>query len=767
MRITRIDRITGHRIFRDFSWPPEVQDFGQFNLIYGWNGSGKTTLSGLFRYLEKKQAVSEGQITFRIDGRSVSGSAIPATPQLPPVRVFNSEFVAASVFASPSSLSPIYFLGEDTVEKQKVIEALKSKLTQASADLTNARSASARAESDLDRFCIAKAQLVKEALSSSGSNSYNNYNKADFRKRSEAIASGKEPATDLTEGERIELKHQKDASPRAAIAQVNADLVDLAKLTETVAVALGRTIVSRVIQELADDPGLSEWVRKGLTYHTHERTSVTCHFCGELIPNKRVEALEAHFNDAYANFLKELDSLESEIAVALNSGKGMSFPDTGLLYDHLAVSYRSALTELREHKEAVEAYLDALASALAAKRKQPFQSIMIETFVGDQLVPGLEIGRKRLGAINHVINKHNEITTNYQTTVAEARRRLEAVYLTDALQDFRTKTKDVEKTAAKVRELEAKPRELEQQLGELEVQIVEHRRPAEELNRELAGYLGRAELTFEIRETGYSLSRSGSPANHLSEGEKTAIAFLYFLKSLQDKEFDLPNGIVVIDDPISSLDTNSLFCAFGFMKHRAGEPGQLFVLTHSFGFFRLVKNWFNHLPKQRAKAAARPARFYMLEGQYLNGERAASLAKLDPLLHQYESEYHYLFSRVYAAASRAERTPLEECYSLPNIARRLLEAFLAFRYPSTAGDLQHVFSKIAFDPAKKARVLRFLHTYSHDGKIGDPEHDLSILAESGTILVDVLALLESEDPEHVAQMKKLCEPGEEEVVEEG
>ncbi len=42
-----------------------------------------------------------------------------------------------------------------------------------------------------------------------------------------------------------------------------------------------------------------------------------------------------------------------------------------------------------------------------------------------------------------------------------------------------------------------------------------------------------------------------------SEGERTAIAFLYFLKSLQDKSFDLANGIVVIDDPVSSLDANA------------------------------------------------------------------------------------------------------------------------------------------------------------------------------------------------------------------
>ena len=65
------------------------------------------------------------------------------------------------------------------------------------------------------------------------------------------------------------------------------------------------------------------------------------------------------------------------------------------------------------------------------------------------------------------------------------------------------------------------------------------RRPADELNAELKAYLGRDELRFEVRESGYALTRSGQPVSNLSEGERTAIAFPHFLKSLQDKSFDL------------------------------------------------------------------------------------------------------------------------------------------------------------------------------------------------------------------------------------
>jgi wobble nucleotide-excising tRNase len=60
MTITRIAHIKSHRIFHDFVWHADLEDFERYNLIYGWNGSGKSTLSSLFRCLEKKEPLGEG-----------------------------------------------------------------------------------------------------------------------------------------------------------------------------------------------------------------------------------------------------------------------------------------------------------------------------------------------------------------------------------------------------------------------------------------------------------------------------------------------------------------------------------------------------------------------------------------------------------------------------------------------------------------------------------------------------------------------------------
>ena len=185
-----------------------------------------------------------------------------------------------------------------------------------------------------------------------------------------------------------------------------------------------------------------------------------------------------------------------------------------------------------------------------------------------------------------------------------------------------------------------------------------------------------------------------------------------------------------MDDPVSSLDANALFLAFGFIRERTEAVGQLFVLTHNFSFFRQIRNWFHHLKGQNKQdVSQRPARFFMLDYTLMDDARSSAIRVLDPLLEQYESEYQYLFARVHRASIRLASAGLEDYYVLPNIARRMLEAFLAFRLPQISGNLWKQLKAIRFDESKKLRIYRFLNTHSHSIAVGEPEHDLTALGE--------------------------------------
>src|SRR5271156_3841226 len=88
------------------------------------------------------------------------------------------------------------------------------------------------------------------------------------------------------------------------------------------------------------------------------------------------------------------------------------------------------------------------------------------------------------------------------------------------------------------------------------------------------------------------LKRGGASAKRLSEGEKTAIAFAHYVASLRQEEFNLAESIIVIDDPISSLDATACYFIYGLVKSLEEQVSQLFLMTHSHSFFVLLMRHF-------------------------------------------------------------------------------------------------------------------------------------------------------------------------------
>ncbi len=526
------------------------------------------------------------------------------------------------------------------------------------------------------------------------------------------------------------------------------DIPDIGEIRAKVSVILRTTVVSEAIDALKADPELAEWTQKGLTLH-RDRKAQRCLFCEQELPENRLPALEAHFNAQYEQFIQPLDRLIGNIEALSRSAAEVQVPNKAELYPDLTEEYQTAEAGLKEALNAVRRFLDDVVKVLQEKKTRPFEQMQAE-------IDRPPVNTEAIAKLNAVIRKHNQACDDFETRVSEARMSLALDMIAEVLEEFKSRRAALQRAEEELQGAEGEVNRLNKKITQLEREIVEHRRPAEELNEDLRKYLGHDELRLEVKHTGYVISRGGVPAEALSEGEMTAIALLYFLKSLQDRQFDLANGVVVLDDPVSSLDVSALYLAFGFMRERTEGAGQLFILTHNFTFFRQVRNWFHHLKGQRKRDPSdRPARFYMLECRRDGGQRCAAICQLDPLLEEYESEYHYLFARVYRAASTPNPAMLEQNYMLPNVARRLLESFLAFRQPATSGDLWQKVKRVNFDEAKKLRIVRFLHTHSHSDVVGEPQHDPSLLAEAGAVLKDLLELIEAQDKPHFDAMVEL------------
>lgn len=778
MKITKIPRAKDYRIFRDYTWPAAgLPEFARFNVIYGWNGAGKTSLSNIFRHVERKAPLTDGQIELAVDQTRVSGTDF-ATAALPNVRTFNRDTVNRSIFESSSQqFPPVFFIGEDSVEKQRAIEDLKQQLEVQ----IQAESRSARSKTDttaaLESFCSDQAKAIKNLLTVAGGGPFNNYYAPNFKADIQRLLTQNPLPTLLTQDQSQAYLTTKDSKVMERVAQPQASFPDFVDLIGRTQKLLEKSVVSSVIAALADSPAVAQWVSAGLSLHTGENLSSHCKFCDQVLPEERIAKLEAHFNNEFKRFQEDIDALIHEIAQAKNFTQELRLAPKEALYRNLRADYERSIATLQQQTLTASMSLDVLLRALRAKRDEPFKTVELRQFIfSDQAsnetagkvetffqialaglaALGAVMGKTAFDQIGSIVDAHNQHTDKFDTELTAARNALAQDEVLKALREWQIKTDALETAREQVATASNKAALLRQQIRALEADVLQHRRPAEELNQEIAAYLGRDELQFEVEQNGYRITRGGHPANHLSDGERTAISFLYFLKSLKGSDFNLETGIVVIDDPVSSLDANSLFSAFGYMKQRTASAGQLFVLTHNFTFFRQVRNWFYNMPDQKKKDIAKhPARFYMLETEFANGVRTAKIGALDPFLHQYESEYHYLFKRVYEEAHKPLAQGLEAYYALPNIARRLLEAFLAFRLPDTAGELFKKLEELPYDPAKKTRILRFLHTYSHHDQIAEPGDDLSALSEAPTILRELLALIGHADPDHLSRMTAL------------
>lgn len=746
--ISRIGRLREFGIFRDFSWPAGLADFGRYNSIYGWNWTGKTTLSRLFRDLELRRPPTMGEATLHIEGVDVHGKDFPQSTLQ--IRVFNRDFIHESVFpVNGGDVPPIFVVGKESVEKQKEADRLKAERGTKDGELNAARATKQQAESELDKHSIDRAKVIKDTLRLPGS-AYNNYDKGDYQGKAQEIATeGNAAAHRLSDSQRENFLAQHRAIQKPKVSEVAYRLPQLLDLADKVAALLGTTVVSAAIQALKDDPVLAEWTRHGLGLHK-ERKPDRCLFCEQPLPERRLGELEAHFNAEYEQLLQTVGEQILALESAEKQAAELKLPNRAELYDDLAADFGAREQALRRVLEVAREFMDELINALKDKRAHPFKASSLVASVPT-------IDTAVVEGLNEVIRKHNHACDDFASRVSEARDRLALDMIAESLDEFVRLRDAVQTATAGTGPIESEIARFTDQIAQLERDIKEHQRPAEEFNEDLMKYLGHGELQLTIKETGYAITRNGVPADKMSEGEMTAIALLYFLKSLEDRSFDKANGVVVLDDPVSSLDANALYFAFGFIRHRTQDAGQLIILTHNFAFYRQVRNWFHHMKGQKKRdVVQRPARFYMIVCSRQQDQRCAAIRWIDPLLEQYESEYHYLFARVYRAAKAPVHAELEQSYMLPNLARRVLEAFLAFRQPRPAGELWQKLQSVSFDEAKKTRILRFLHTHSHGEALGEPEHDISLLAEAQSILNDLLDLIQSADNQHFAALEALA-----------
>jgi wobble nucleotide-excising tRNase len=290
----------------------------------------------------------------------------------------------------------------------------------------------------------------------------------------------------------------------------------------------------------------------------------------------------------------------------------------------------------------------------------------------------------------------------------------------------------------------------------------------------LKSYFGKDEILLDLDKSkkGYLIYRDGVPASNLSEGEKTAIAFSYFIVKTEEKDFKISNSVIFIDDPISSLDSNFVYHSFSLIKENFQGANQLFISTHNFHFFNLIKEWFIQknikvkeenieLKKNGTELKATPSEFYMVESFFENEKRKSKLKLLDQTLRKFKSEYHFLFYSINRFLT--ESPEYGDLYTIGNISRRFFEIYADFKIPNSNNPRQKMeaLSKEAnsndanISISDLGKVYKLINEYSHNYEpMSSIEH--TDKSECNDAITTLLKIVEYSDKKHYDIMKKNC-----------
>ncbi|MEG2842451.1 MAG: AAA family ATPase, partial [Ruthenibacterium sp.] len=565
-----------------------IPELTYVNFFFGNNGTGKSTIA---------KAIQSGIGVTYASGR-VQVDYLPL--------VYNQAFIDAN-FQSYRNMPGVFTLNAKNDTLQKLID-------EKTVAHGNARKAEVAANEQYGKKKVALEKLQKdfykecwdrgEALRTEFGKTQNGKGKSKLF--TEEIVRHVPKDTDIEELRRLYDSAYADTAKRYnrfAPAEDTAVLDALAGND-----ILSMVIVNSATTELAGflrDIGATQWMRQGHDAYT-EHADGRCPYCRRKLDDDFEQTVIDSFDDRYQKRLAHLDEFlalyrktANDLYLSLGTFPSEVYPqvDTKPLSDKLAVL-----------KAAIQSNIEEI-------RKKQEEPAKIVTLADTTAI---------LTQVNEIISGFNTlIDTNNAVVDAGPNKRAECTDLIFSLLAFQLK--DII-TAYKKSEADLSA-EITQFQGEIQM----HKETRETIKAELHAVqrntveteTAKDSINLMLRDSGmqgfrlepksgvnhvYEVRRpDGSIAENLSEGEKNFIAFLYFYHLVcgsTSENGETKDKIVVIDDPVSSMDSSSLFIVSTLVRqmieicrnnadnrNRTVDQNfikQIFILTHNAYFHKEV-----------------------------------------------------------------------------------------------------------------------------------------------------------------------------------
>lgn len=668
---------------------------GRINIFYGRNYSGKSTYSKIFQSIELKQLPEKYEnIDFevklanhRIIKSNEIGSELPID-----CKVFNQRFIDDNIYLhNDNKLNSFQIsIGSDTNETLKKIEDIRlnklkprnEKLSQIKSDITKKQQKTKISKDSLDSKLRTTASKIKN-LKNPSVVVGNKYDIRDIKEEFEKY-SAHFPILPLQDDEKAVAELEKNveqAKIRILEKNINKpqkiDLVSFDKnfnftlFLENTKKLLSKVVsVSNILDEYKDSPDKINWIKHGVDIHGNNPEK--CVFCGNSIDSDLIKNLKLAFSD-------ELRSLENQLVLQNNRIKSEIQKLDAIPNINKEDYFKDSVSDIQNINKEIEnntdnrkRVLEILESKISEKQRDIFSKIEINDL---NWIDFSEI-QVEINSLYDDTIKQIEQFEDRKTKSLDFLRRYYIVKefpvpeFTKLSQEVDQLQEDMEKINLEQKILNEEKEKFEKDISELEGSLKSESEAVKRISMILQNSLAHSEMSLKSvdDEEGiyFEVSRNEERAYNLSEGEKSLIAFAYYITRLESLSTEEKSKtILFIDDPVSSLDENNIFYIYNliFCLLKKKEFLQYFLSTHNLDFLKYTNRFSNkkdyYLIEKIKEAENIPSKSY--------------IKNLPNYLSNKVTEFVFLFEQIYRVATEDEdENNFSVFYNFPNNGRKFI-----------------------------------------------------------------------------------------------
>lgn len=684
-----------------------IGNLNKLNFFYGSNGSGKTTIS---RVLNQKEDYPESTITWE---NKESGNII----------VYNLDFVKKNF--STSTIPGIYTMGEESIETEKQIEELREKYREKIAE--KQKILNDIPEEKIQEYFFNKENAcrrhyeevcwkLKESVKGTELEEFiAGYKSSKFKLFSKLLDDSLSNHGDIWTKEQLisYMKQMKQAEVSKVSliipVQVNGlQVIEKSTIFNESVVGKSNSTIGTLIEKI----GNGQWVLKGKEFI--EKSKGKCPFCQQELPDGFSKALEDYFDHTYtekvgliAQYADMYAEKTKELLTQIDNL--ISLPEPQNKYINTE--------DIKKIQTEIASLFDDNQNKISEKVQTPGNVIALQS------------SKSLIRKINKLIEETNERIVKYNDSIDKPQKvdNIDSIFWRYAASQFEKDINNYNKEIAKLndncKKLQNQVKKLNSELSEITLkgkELQKHRvsiRPTvDKINQVLKsfGFTNFSmQVTSEDDETHYQIVRAdGTLAKEtLSEGEANFITFLYFYFSLDgtmSTAGTLGEKVIVIDDPVSSLDSNVLYIVSTLVKGICKDK----ILQQDSGFTQLLL--FTHNVYFYHELTANPLKNWRGKISYYIIRKINNISSIEHFGHSpIKTTYQMMWELVKKASDDISRV---DRIALLNVMRRILEYYF-----KTLGNLVNndVYDKINGEDRFICHSLLALENSQSHGFIDD------------------------------------------------